>query len=467
MGGESDCDHVAGMARQDTDRETPGGKGGSSRGGTVQYRDVCGKCGAVRTDRQLGMERTVEEYVERMVDVFKEVRRVLHSTGLLCVIIGDGYNNRSCIRPSSHQPSLNGVIDDTWRSDARRGRARMSTFENGLKEKDLYGVPFLLALALRTDGWYWRSLLPWVKYQSCMPESTKDRPTSAVEYVLLCSKQAKYHWDHIAIQRVMQPDPAARYAYAFGGTKNKALKAEQGHGTVLIGDREPTNGRSYRNADAFLDTLDAAILAARADLARLEAARANGGLLTDDEGEALALLVNPQPFTARSLGIHSTDHYASYPARLIEPLIKAGCPEKVCSACKAPWERVVERTRVRNWKECPKDGGRRKQGLQSDLSGLHGQYHDIRTGTLGWAATCSCDAEPTAGTVLDPFLGTGTTLEVAAKLNRHGIGIELSPEYAEIARLRIGNAAPLFNETVIETPPPSGPRQAALLGVEA
>lgn len=147
---------------------------------------------------QLGLEETPEEYVENIVAVFREVRRVLRDDGTLWLNLGDSYNNRSKIRSSSHQPSLNGFVDSTWRKDAERGRVRMSATRGEIKEKDLVGIPWMVAFALRTDGWYLRSDIIWAK-PNPMPESVTDRPTKAHEYLFLLTKSPTYYYDADAI----------------------------------------------------------------------------------------------------------------------------------------------------------------------------------------------------------------------------------------------------------------------------
>lgn len=154
-GGEDSCDHVSGMARKDTERKTPGGRGGSFRGGELQFRDACGKCGARRTDRQLGLEPTPDEYVAKLVEVFREVRRVLRADGTCWINIGDSYNSAS--QSNGHRTK------DGGRSERLHGGQPYSERDEGwpghrpllpgLKPKDLLGVPWLLAFALRADGW--------------------------------------------------------------------------------------------------------------------------------------------------------------------------------------------------------------------------------------------------------------------------------------------------------------------------
>lgn len=185
-GGDAACDHK--RLSYSPDRETPGGRGGSMPMSETPYRDVCGKCGAFRVDAQLGLEPTPEEYVAKMVEVFREVRRVLRDDGTCWVNLGDSYArmqennvpqsiNRECVPP------------------AGTGRAKNA----GLKPKDMVGIPWRVAFALQADGWYLRSDIIWAK-PNPMPESVTDRPTKSHEYLFLLSKSERYYYDAEAIK---------------------------------------------------------------------------------------------------------------------------------------------------------------------------------------------------------------------------------------------------------------------------
>jgi len=148
---------------------------------------------------QIGLEQTPDEYVAKLVEVFRTVRRVLRDDGTLWLNLGDSYNNRTKVRSSSHQPALNGFVDDNWSERAKRGGVRMSRNDGDLKEKDLIGIPWMVAFALRADGWYLRQDIIWHK-PNPMPESVKDRCTKAHEYVFLFSKSPRYYFDADAIK---------------------------------------------------------------------------------------------------------------------------------------------------------------------------------------------------------------------------------------------------------------------------
>lgn len=136
---------------------------------------------------QLGAEETLEEYVAHLVEIFREVRRVLARDGTLWLNLGDSYTSGN----------------RTWRAADRKNPARAMGYRPptppGLKPKDLIGVPWRVALALQEEGWYLRSDIIWHK-PNCQPESVKDRPTRAHEYVFLFSRSERYHYDHEAVR---------------------------------------------------------------------------------------------------------------------------------------------------------------------------------------------------------------------------------------------------------------------------
>ncbi|MBU0718048.1 MAG: site-specific DNA-methyltransferase [Planctomycetes bacterium] len=136
---------------------------------------------------QIGAEATVDQYVEQLRAVFREVFRVLADDGTLWLNIGDCYTSGN----------------RTWRDSDRKNPARAMTYRpptpSGLKPKDLIGLPWRVAFSLQADGWHLRSDVVWHK-PNCQPESVKDRPTRAHEYVFLLSKSEQYHYDHRAIR---------------------------------------------------------------------------------------------------------------------------------------------------------------------------------------------------------------------------------------------------------------------------
>ena len=156
-------------------------------------------------DDQLGLEPVPERYVENLVSVFREVKRVLRADGTLWLNLGDSYAHSSAQPDRSNSSTLG-----AWKNGGRRdasATAGAPAKQHGLKPKDLVGIPWLVAFALRADGWYLRSDIIWAK-PNPMPESVTDRPTKAHEYLFLLTKSPRYYYDADAIRE--DEDPSRR-----------------------------------------------------------------------------------------------------------------------------------------------------------------------------------------------------------------------------------------------------------------
>jgi DNA modification methylase len=343
---------------------------------------------------EIGLEETPECYVAKLVAVFREVRRVLHPSGVIWVNLGDSYNGSAPNRTGE-----NGYNDGRVNRDKRFSVGGV----RGLKPKDLIGIPWMVAFALRADGWWLRSEIIWHK-RAPMPESVTDRPTKAHEQVFLLAKSATYYYDAEAIKEAAKPEHLSRYKYGFWGDGTK-----EGSG----------NGRP-------------------------DGASNTGGhkdpLLTRNKRSVWTL--GPESYDGA--------HFAVMPTKLVEPCILAGSSARgACAKCGAPWERVVEREaeryneregiaqRIRN--QGATNGGTERVTL--------GVTEHVKRTTTGWQPTCTCNcADVVPCTVLDCFSGSGTTLAVALKHHRHAIGIELNPDYLELARTRIERTQPTLLE---------------------
>ncbi len=191
QGGDAACDHKYnhGIQGASGDRAT------RTHTAEAVYKDTCGKCGAIRVDNQIGLERTYPEYIARLVDVFREVRRVLRGDGTCWVNMGDSYSSGGReghgTRVGYKQASNRGSNDET--------SCERVPQQPGLKPKDLLMIPARLAIALQEDGWYLRSDIVWAK-PAPMPESVEDRPTRSHEFIYLLTKSEKYWYDHEAIK---------------------------------------------------------------------------------------------------------------------------------------------------------------------------------------------------------------------------------------------------------------------------
>ena len=203
-----------------------------TQGGAIAYRDTCGKCGATRIDRQIGLEATPDEYLATMVAVFREVRRVLRPDGTCWVNMGDSFSGGNNVGWRPGNPGKNGGNSN------RDGVGHVP----GLAAKQLLMMPARLALALQADGWWLRSDIIWHK-PNPMPESCTDRPTSAHEHVFLLTKRARYFYDADAV-REERTDIEDAKAFRGGCYVND----KPGKRTILGNDYVSINGgRNLRN----------------------------------------------------------------------------------------------------------------------------------------------------------------------------------------------------------------------------
>ena len=156
-------------------------------------------------ENQIGQEKTPEEFIDQLVSVFKEVRNVLTDDGTLWVNLGDSYYN---YRPGKGQSYPKQSVSKTNQDLPTQCNKRGNKLE-GLKEKDLIGIPWMFAFAMRSDGWYLRQDIIWHK-PNPMPESVKDRCTKSHEYIFLLSKNKKYYYDNEAIKEPVKQDWGTR-----------------------------------------------------------------------------------------------------------------------------------------------------------------------------------------------------------------------------------------------------------------
>lgn len=206
-GGDPACEHIAGYHhREQPNRPTQDGVfRHTSVPQPVAFRDVCEHCGAVREDQQIGLESTPEEYVSAIVDVFREVRRVIADDGTLWLNLGDSYAHRASGRDGRGRDSLDRPLEQRQPFVGARHAPRPP----GFKSKDLIGIPWMVAFALRADGWYLRSDVIWHK-PNPMPESITDRPSSAHEHVFLFAKSPRYFYDADAVREPHTMKPQRR-----------------------------------------------------------------------------------------------------------------------------------------------------------------------------------------------------------------------------------------------------------------
>jgi DNA modification methylase len=269
----------------------------------------------------MGLEKTPEEFIAGMVEVFREVRRVLRDDGTLWLNIGDSYagswgaEGRHQNANPEHDGKLNtpkrqarvnhaynaSVASRNQIANAPKQSRRMPPRESGIKPKDLYGIPWMLAFALRADGWYLRQDIIWHK-PNPMPESIRDRCTKAHEYVFLLSKSAQYFYDFEAVQEPVNGGAHARLSYKSPDGWDTS-KGEGGHGNFHRAGREKGTRKLAEAGSGTKnnESMDAALID-----------------LVDQRNLRSVWTVATQPFKEA--------HFATFPPALIEPCIKAGCP---------------------------------------------------------------------------------------------------------------------------------------------
>jgi DNA modification methylase len=360
-------------------------------------------------DGQIGLESTPDAYVARMVEVFREVRRVLREDGTCWVNLGDSYAGGGGFCPTS--PSNLAGAKQTTQGSKPGGIKPQGT----IKAKDLVGIPWRVAFALQADGWWLRQDIIWHKTNP-MPESVRDRCTKAHEYVFLLTKSERYYYDADAVSEAV--------ACVRGPGNKKPLK-----GVIEDPKKHATRAGLHKAAERW---------------------REEGPPESRNRRSVWTITTKP----------YSGAHFAVMPSDLVEPCIKAGCPEQCCSVCGSPWVRVVERKRVMRH-ELPVGDPNYRPGRYTSKAGGADEYSNgggqafSFSSTKGWAPSCECQrmmcdavmmgdhgvaVSTIPGTVLDPFAGSGTTLAVAAELGRSGIGCELNPEYIALAERRIKDA---------------------------
>jgi DNA modification methylase len=383
-GGRPDCDHrdrIGGGTGEASAKQNT-----SAGSQFFQFKWKCHKCGALSRDSQLGLEPTPDEYVAQMVAVFREVRRVLRHDGTCWLNLGDSYAGSW----GAYSYPGDSIAGRRFGADNNGNIARPvnSKQVSGLKPKDLTGIPWSVAFALRADGWYLRSEIIWAK-PNPMPESVTDRPTKSHEQIFLLTKASRYFYDAEAI-------------------------------------KESVNGNSHGGA---------AVSSIYAAKNAQTGGKATSGLGKDWPDSTR----NKRSVWTVATSPYSDAHFATFPPKLIEPCILAGTSARGCCAeCGAPWERITESART-----FESGSGRSGNGINGKQPPVQGAgYGDILLGptisttTTGWQPACEHEGEPVACTVLDPFAGSGTVGKVALGFGRRAILIELNPKYCEMIQKR-------------------------------
>ena len=350
-----------------------------------------------QVDGQIGLEPTLREYIDNMVEICEEIRRVLKPTGTFWLNIGDTYSNHKDDKTTKQTISKREGVHEIEKGQSH-SRNSKSLKEQGFKNKELMGVPWRLAFALSDAGWYLRQDIIWAKATSgqerngnCMPESVTDRMTKGHEYIFLLTKNDKYYFDNYAVKESLSINTYSREARQF--ISNKLAEVNKNF-----------NNRSKDYLDHGLGNMRS------------------------------VWRINLQPGS-------SGQHIAGYPEKIPYYCIKAGSSEKGCCAnCGKPYVRILNSEKIRR-SDLPKNNSNYRpnnyNGKYLNINGK-GDAGFNKTIAIGWKKSCNCETnEIVPSIILDPFMGSGTTAKVALQLERDFIGFELNEDYLKFAQERI------------------------------
>ncbi len=409
IGGDPNCEHWT----PDNDIKNASDVQRGNFGSLRKEKHICRRCGAVREDLQIGLEQTPEEYVAKLVEVFKEVKRVLKKEGTFWLNIGDTYFGGG--GGNQYSQENQGITAQQFRANGEKEKSAGISygFRNqkrpDIKKGDMIGIPWMLAFALRRDGWFLRQDIIWHK-KNCMPESVTNRCTKSHEYIFLFAKSSKYFYDNEAIK-----EPVAQ---------SSIMRCNR-----VIANNEHFDPTKHKNYEGIQNPMDILIRTSQSVLKNM----------TRNKRDVWS--ISPHPFKG--------NHFATFPENLITPMILAGTSKKgVCSICGLPFTRITKQRIIKK--------GAGLKHLVGESAKATGNRYDVpynilQTETQKWIPTCKCESPtPKPAVVLDCFMGAGTTGAVAKKLGRNYIGIDLNPEYIKIANERISKVKRIIDLTDYE-----------------
>ena len=376
--GDPECDHVWGEPGKpfhpgQVEQTKWKSAVGAGAGGNLTTGKFCLKCNAWLGC--LGNEPTLQFYIQHLVDIFEEVKRVLRDDGVLFVNIGDSYASVG----GDHSKYTNNQTN----TGAKRvhaiggGDKGVRRTPKGLKPKDLMLIPERLAIALQEAGWYVRSRIAWTK-GSVLPESCKDRPTSSWEHIWMLTKSSKYYWDKTA------------------GLEPLAASS--------VSQEEGTSGRNMRNV----------------------------WHMNPKPLKEAHFATFPQSLPTKAIEVATSEAGCCPNCRApYKRVVEKGLPDEEHKAlCGADSKGEYNGTAQKDY--APAKAQNPSATKARILAGM------VKKITTGWTPTCDCPpSDPIPCLVLDPFSGAGTTILAARDLGRDAVGIELNPDYIEITEKRL------------------------------
>lgn len=388
----------------------------------------------------LGLEANVNDFIGHMVLIFREVFRVLKGSGTCWINMGDSYAGSSkggANYPENAKLYLQGTNKGTLAK-----ATVINTVKNVVKPKDMLGVPWMLAFALREDGWYLRQDIIWSK-PNPMPESVTDRCTKSHEYIFLLSKSNRYYYDADAIKTKIK---STATTYLKDGTRSLTSwqTGSGAHSAIRHNTKEGSFIEKTKRV-VYKEMRDSYGLNGKGFVGHSGNFNSSGNLIGGGKANKRSVwTVATKPFKEA--------HFATFPEELIVDCIKAGTSEYgCCSHCGEPYIRDFTKelipTAKASYNSKPDSRDAKADTLDQGSNRIkdgHKPGWVNRTTTKGWVPSCACSADIDKAVVLDPFMGAGATALVARKLNRNFVGVELNQEYIETSEKRLRKQLGMF-----------------------
>ena len=358
-------------------------------------------------NNQLGLEETPEEFVDNLVKVFREVKRVLRDDGTFWLNLGDSYAR------TGGDSSKKGRHWDDRKNNPNTGHNRYAK-DIGLKQKDLVGIPWRVALALQQDGWYLRQDIIWHK-PNPMPESVKDRCTKAHEYIFLLSKSPKYYFDNEAIKEDCI-------------TKSKQTNKKNTHGKYETKENEAKNrqGIHSNRGDKLIEVRTK--LPMQKDLVDFLRSKTTAKILANSTDIPLTKIEHWFRYDETGFAYPTIEDWNKVKEFIDDWSNEFNLIDEALTYYELKTDEVMytnKKNKRSVWTVSTKS-----------FKGAH-----FATFPMDLIEPCVLAGCPEDGVVLDPFAGSGTTGIVAVNNKRNACLIDLSSEYIEIAKKRIKEQA--------------------------